>query len=491
MRKTYITSMPDKAGAFLTAGEIIAKNGANIARVSYNKAVDMHTLFIDVDGDETQLKQITKELLAAGYLTHNAEQAKVMLVEFKINDVPGGILPILKVLNNYRVNISYMNSQENGTEIQNFKMGLLITNVSDTKNMLDEISRLCDIKILDYEGSEKLLDNTVFYYTFANEIKEKLSLTHRQMSQLVADSNRIMQMLDDKNETPYKTFDFIKKFTDFMVKYKGDSFNAIVSKHQISDAVTMYLIQPPCGSNTYILQGKDELMFIDTGFACYKDEMYKIFYSLFPCFDSLKKKVYITHSDMDHCGLLNCFDEIYLNKKSAESFELERGGKDNFREQNKFNAAYSRIGRLISRYTTPDESKLRIYDMWQADENEKISKISQFTFEDLTFEVYQGNGGHIHGEVVFVCEQQAIIFTGDNVVNIGGFSKEQAEFNVLAPYLMKSVNINSKKATEIRGIIFDMIRKIEEQTQKQCLICGGHGAISLLVGGKLVTVRTV
>ena len=46
MRKTYVTRMPDKAGAFLLASRIIAACGGNIARVNYNRAVDTHTLFI-------------------------------------------------------------------------------------------------------------------------------------------------------------------------------------------------------------------------------------------------------------------------------------------------------------------------------------------------------------------------------------------------------------------------------------------------------------
>lgn len=48
MRKTYVTKMPDKAGAFLLSSKIIAAAGGNIVRVNYNKAVDLHTLFIEV-----------------------------------------------------------------------------------------------------------------------------------------------------------------------------------------------------------------------------------------------------------------------------------------------------------------------------------------------------------------------------------------------------------------------------------------------------------
>ena len=34
MKKTYVTSLPDRAGAFLRASEIISSLGLNITRVS-------------------------------------------------------------------------------------------------------------------------------------------------------------------------------------------------------------------------------------------------------------------------------------------------------------------------------------------------------------------------------------------------------------------------------------------------------------------------
>ena len=65
--------MPDKAGAFLKASELISECGGNIARVNYNKAVDLHTLFIEVSATEEQHKQIEKKLSECGYLKEKEE----------------------------------------------------------------------------------------------------------------------------------------------------------------------------------------------------------------------------------------------------------------------------------------------------------------------------------------------------------------------------------------------------------------------------------
>ena len=66
MKKTYITTMPDHVGAFLRASRCIAALGINITRVSYNKAVDMHTLFIEAEGSPEQLAQATERLREIG-----------------------------------------------------------------------------------------------------------------------------------------------------------------------------------------------------------------------------------------------------------------------------------------------------------------------------------------------------------------------------------------------------------------------------------------
>ena len=62
MKKTYVTSMPNRIGAFLKASKCFSELGVNITRVSYNKAVDSHTLFIDAEGTEEQLRKADAEL---------------------------------------------------------------------------------------------------------------------------------------------------------------------------------------------------------------------------------------------------------------------------------------------------------------------------------------------------------------------------------------------------------------------------------------------
>ena len=71
--------MPDHIGAFLKASECFSALGINITRVSYNKAVDSHTLFIDAEGTEEQLRKADTELNKIGYLQSNAAKTGIVL----------------------------------------------------------------------------------------------------------------------------------------------------------------------------------------------------------------------------------------------------------------------------------------------------------------------------------------------------------------------------------------------------------------------------
>ena len=116
MKKTYITTMPDQIGAFLKASECFASLGVNITRVSYNKAIDSHTLFIDADGGEEQLAEADRELRKIGYLGTEGQEQSIVLLEFMLRDVPGSVTDVLRLIHRYQLNISYLSSQENGSE---------------------------------------------------------------------------------------------------------------------------------------------------------------------------------------------------------------------------------------------------------------------------------------------------------------------------------------------------------------------------------------
>lgn len=472
MKKTFITSMPDESGAFLKASRIIAQHDANITRVSYNRGVDAHLLFLDVSGSAEQLESVSKELETIGYIPDFEADASVLLLEFKLHDEPGAVLPVLELIHDYSFNITYISSHETETPYQYFRMGILIEDSDLLAQFLDRAAEICDVSIIEYDHSEKSLDNTVFYINFVNDVSNKLALTLEETQELMIQSNLLMQQLDERDELPQKTFEYIGKFAILLSAYKGDAFTPRISQYQLEDDTKLHIIEPPCGSNTYILETKQSLLFVDSGFACYKEEMLYILRELVESFDSKQRELLLTHPDIDHSGLLPLFKKVYVTEEAKEHFVCETEGKPNYREMNPAHAPYSRISRILSKYSPADISTLvSISGEHDTSDGQPIEYLASRSIMGLTFDIYRGNGGHVTGEAIFVNELNKLVFCGDIVVNPEGFTREQYDFNQLAPYLMTSVNMDSHKAKLARSYL------LEHFDPAEYTYCCGHGAL--------------
>ena len=203
MKKTYVTTMPDHVGAFLRASRAIAALGVNITRVSYNKAVDVHTLFIEAEGSPEQLEQATARLREIGYLQSSRAAGTVTLLEFKLQDVPGSVTAVLELIQRFQFNISYISSQEEGASgYQHFKMGLLVEDREQIGAFLKEASKLCSVRVINYDKIQRTYDNSIFYISFANELAARMELSEDARNELVIQSNLVMQLLDEHGGPP-------------------------------------------------------------------------------------------------------------------------------------------------------------------------------------------------------------------------------------------------------------------------------------------------
>lgn len=444
MKKTFITTMPDHIGAFLKASRCFASLGINITRVSYNKAVDINTLFIDAEGTAAQLAEADRQLAQIGYLQDNKNEKSVVLLEFRLQDVPGSATAVLDLINEFSFNISYISSQENGTEYQLFKMGLFVEDPEKISAFLAEAEMLCRVRVIDYNHSEKVYDNSIFYNSFANGLAQTLGLSEEVKSDLLVNANLAMQTLDEQGLSPYKTFDSISRFAELLAACRGSAFAARITYHKVTEDTQVILIEPPCGSNTAIIKSRGEYLFVDSGYALYAREMETIFRNLIPEFDTMKKQVLITHADVDHCGLLSMFDNVLTSQLSARCLQLEYAGENGFREQNPLHRPYINMCKMLTAYRPVDPKKVTALWDCPQDQQEPLCQIGFFDFGELHFEVYQGKGGHLPGEVVLIDYAHHIVFTGDIYINIHGLTEKQAQYNQYAPILMTSVDTDPK-----------------------------------------------
>ncbi len=469
MRKTYVTSMPNRIGAFLKASKCFSALGINITRVSYNKAVDSHTLFIDAEGTEEQLKKADEELEKIGYLQNTDIKTSIVLLEFCLRDVPGSVTDVLTLIDEFNFNISYISSQENGTDYQYFKMGLYVDDYEKISKFLTEAEKLCRVRVIDYNSSEKVYDNSIFYNAYVMGLSQIMGLSENVRRELLVHVNLAMQTLDEQGLSPYRTFDSISKFAELLGDSKGKNFSPRISTHKISENTEIILIEPPCGSNTIIIKSNDNILFVDSGYACYTEEMQNIFRNIIPDYDDIKKSILVTHADVDHCGMLPVFDEVISSHKTAVCLKNEFNGENGYREQNPLHKPYINICKLLTSYQCTNPDKIKV--LWQDKENiaEPLTQIGFYDFGELHFEVYEGKGGHLPGEIVLIDYINHVAITGDIYINTHGLTPQQAEYNQYAPILMTSVDTDPALCAEERKAIIQRLGVGKWQ------IFGAHG----------------
>lgn len=468
MKKTYVTNVPNHIGAFLKASKCFAELNINITRVSYNKAVDSHTLFIDVCGEEENLIKADERLQAIGYLSNGQENCKIVLLEFILEDRPGSVTDVLELISKFNFNISYMSSQENGSGFQRFKMGLYVNTVTDVNEFICQAEKICKVNVLEYNHTEKVFDNSVFYNTYADGLVDVMGLSKDKKAEILVNVNLAMQTLDERGLSPYKTFDSIGKFAELLAGCKGENFKPRISQHAITGKTKITVIEPDCGSNTAIIESDGERVFVDTGYACYKKEMLDIFYRLVPDFKTRKERVVITHADVDHCGLINEFDSVIASERTIECLRAEALSELGFREKNPLHRPYVNICKILTEYTPVILDKLCA--KWKKSQRfADIEQIGFFKVGELNFEVYEGKGGHLLGEIILIDFEHRIAFTGDVFINMNGLTQKQAEYNQYAPILMTSVDTDPKLCSAERKSVLQRFGAGEWS------IFGGHG----------------
>ena len=470
MKKTYATSMPDHIGAFLKASRCFAALGINITRVSYDKAVDAHMLFLDVEGTADQLRLADAALERIGYLQNSGEESSVVLLQFDLRDMPGAATTVLKLIHDFKFNISYINAQSSGAPLQQFRVGIYVEDQNRVTEFLEQAQQLCHVQVIDYDPSARAYDNSIFYSTFVRGVSRLLDLDAEQKKRMLVYSNLAMQTLDQQGLSPYQTFDSISKFAELLSRHRGEGFEPRISTHKITDQTDILLIEPPCGSNTALICSGGRILCIDSGYARYRQETLAVIRALLPDFDNTPKSLLLTHADPDHTGLMEDFDEIITSAFSAEDLKIQAQGEDCFRERNHLHRPYLHICKLLTGYRCVEPEKLRVPWERTGDLHQPLTQIGFFDFGDLHFEVYEGKGGHLPGEIVLIDYDHDIAFTGDVYINIKGLIPAQAEHNRYAPILMTSVDTDPKLCAQERKAI---LRRLGVGNWR---IFGAHGA---------------
>jgi glyoxylase-like metal-dependent hydrolase (beta-lactamase superfamily II) len=101
---------------------------------------------------------------------------------------------------------------------------------------------------------------------------------------------------------------------------------------------------------------------------------------------------------------------------------------------------------------------------------------------DLNLEVLEGLGGHSRGQIFLYSQEAGLLFAADSLINFASLTRERADYSSLAAFLVTSVNVDSDLAKKERKALLDLARGTDSALKKtgmRCLVCGGHGAVSV------------
>lgn len=475
MDKSLALVVPDRPGVLREVIRIFDEHEVFVQRISYNRVVDIHALFVDVWGTSDALAAAEEELRAWRFMPGQRNVGDVRLIELGLGDDLSLMDRILAFVNRLDLNITYIDIITNSAKSNKAQLGVYVTKQERLEQLLRDLRTVCDVRLVSKSNQPDMLDNNHFNLSFADGLTKRLGLTEEDQEEILINSNRLMQNLMHEGSDPYKPFEYINHLADAFAFYRGPAYGVAtrVCRFKTSRGVDCVSIEPPVGSTTWILECDDRLLCIDGGYCCFEDELKKILIDLYPDWDQRRKELVITHGDEDHVGATDLFDRVYASGRVIDNFLFEKYGVVNWREQNPKSFPFVRIGNVLSNHRTPEFESMQCLgpESPMGEQEELLKRIDALEISPFFFEVWEGKGGHVRGETILIDREQRVCVSGDVFVNVHGETKPQAQFGALAPYLMTSVDSDPELARREREALFELLGNGTWQ------ILGGHGGL--------------
>lgn len=486
---SFIARIPDEPGSLHKAAAIVSRHRGNINRLQFDKRIDPYTVFFEVTAGQAEYDRITAELNEIGYLQTSLKTASFLKFFAHLPHRPGALNEILDYTTTSGANIAYIDFDDKGRHPDRLTVSLNLEDSAAAGRLLEELKPRYRLEILEYDTSGAHLDDTVFYLRFAQEIRALIGESEdRFLLRLLGDVNHIVQELCSLGKDPKLIFDSILRTGRTLSNTRGPGFYADVQRVAVGDDVTLSCFQLPCGGNIFLIDSPSEQVMIDTGFGCYHADVRRMLESYGRLEEEKLSKIVITHADADHCGAAGYYRAVsVMHRETAEIIRQANRAYGSRSEGSILEEVYTTLINLFSGFLPPRHVRLLPP---AGDEHEGIFPVvSRFRVGGLEFEVLEGLGGHLCGQVYLLCRTHGLLFTADTVINFGHLTPERAEYNTLAVILVTSVNVDSEVASRERKALLGLAGEIDRelgQPDRRCLICGGHGPVSVLEDGRMV-----
>ena len=483
----FVAHMPDEPGALHKAAEIVTRYQGNVDRIHYDRRIDPYTVFFEIRCDDDAYERIKNELELLGYLQDSLAVPSFLKFNVYLPNRPGALFDFLHHTTTAGCNIAFLDFDDRSKYPERLTVSLTIEDSSLVQGLLEELKSKYPMEILEYDTTGKHLDDTVFYIRFAQELRQLIGDTEDQfLLRLLSDINHIVQELHNLGEDPKLVFNSVLQTGRTIKATTGKGFYADVQHLVMGAEAELYCFQMPCGGSVFALVSVGEVMLVDTGYGIYHDDVVRMLAAHGIGDPSLIKRIFISHADADHSGGAGLFEaEFFAHPGTVDIVERSNRAYGSKLESSVLEEVYTRLINMFSNFRPPSKFTLLQDDLGARG---PFRIIARDRFADMDLEVLESLGGHLYGQIFLLFPAEGILFSADSLIGFDSLTPEREEFNILAKNLMTSVNVDSEKASQERKGLLTLAAQIDTEmasSGRRCIICGGHGAISVLESGKL------
>jgi glyoxylase-like metal-dependent hydrolase (beta-lactamase superfamily II)/ACT domain-containing protein len=486
---SFIAHMPDTPGSLHKAAEIIKKYDGNINRIQFDRRIDPGTVFYEVTASETSYDRMTRALAQIGFLQTSLKPLDFLKFAVYLPHRPGALYEFLNYTTSAGANIAFIDFDDKGRHPDRLTVSLNLEQNLVVEHLLDQLKLQYRLEILEYDTTGKHLDDTVFYVRYAQAVRDLIGESEEAfLLSFLADTNHIAQELMDRGGEPRQVFESVLATGRTLNATVRDRFYADVQNLRITDQVTLFCFQVPCGGNIYLICGGGSTVMIDTGYGIYHQDV-TLMLAQFHIHDLDQiSRIIVTHADADHCGAAGFFNApISMHRGTREIIRTSNRAYGSRNEHSVLEAFYTKMINLFSKFNPPSE--IHCFNAGEGTTRGIFPVIDRIRVWDVEIEVLDGLGGHTYGQIFLYSREHGLLFTADSVINFASLSKERADYSSLAAFLVTSVNVDSERAKRERTALLDLAQETDHyliKTGRRCLICGGHGAVSVMENGKLI-----
>ena len=490
----FITRVPDEPGTLERAAAVITACNGNINRIHYDRRIDPRTVFFEVTADEGMVAGIRGGLEREGFLQDSLPAPGFLRFAVYLPHRPGALHELLGHTTAARANIAFADFDDSGDGPKRLVLSMTLEDRSLAGRLLDRLKSRYRVEVLESVAGTDSLDDTVFYLRFAGELRSLVGGGEEAfLLRLLHDVNHIVQELERRGEDSRTVFSSIPATGRTLRETTGPGFFADIQRILLAGDLRLACLQPPCGGNVYLLSAPGHLLMVDTGFGIYHDDLLTAFSRLGLGDPGDLTFILITHADADHCGGAGLFPApAHLTRASLECIRTRNRATGSRSEGLILETVYTTLINLFSRFSPPGE--MEVLGEPGGSRTGGFPVLARFRFGGYPFEILRGLDGHMAGQVYLASRELGVLFTGDSLINFEGLTRERRAFNSLAVNLITSVNVDRGLARKERAGLLALAATWDREGQpdgRRCLVCGGHGPVSVLEGDALVTFGAV